>query len=124
MKLSEVFEALENDKKLSVKFKNQSNFQDVNMVLLKEMTFNELQECKFLYAPIIINGYRLEPEQKPLDEDDYYYIPSFSDDQDLFEEFSWESDSDLCQFHLKNNLVYLTPRDAEKHVRALLNIKE
>ena len=94
------------------------------MVLLKEMTFNELQECKFLYAPIIINGYRLEPEQKPLDEDDYYYIPSFSDDQDLFEEFSWESDSDLCQFHLKNNLVYLQPVNAEKHAKALLNIKE
>lgn len=124
MKLSEVFEALENDKKLLVKFKNQSNFQHVNMVLLKEMTFNELQECKFSYAPLIINGYSLEPEQKPLDEDDDYYIPCFNDMDDLYEHCEWESDSELCQFHLKHNLVYLNSRDAEKHARALLNIKD
>ena len=124
MKLSEVFEALENDKKLLVKFKNQSNFQDVNMVLLKEMTFNELQECKFLYAPIIINGYSLKPEQRPLDKNDDYYIPCFGDMDDMCERFEWESDSELCEFHLKHNLVYLQPRDAERHAKALLNIKE
>ena len=124
MKLSEVFEALENDKKLLVKFKNQSNFQNVDMALLKEMTFNELQECKFQYAPIIINNCTLCPEQEPLEEDDYYYIPSFSDPDCLYEEFSWESDSKLCQFHLKNNLVYSTPGEAEYHLKALLNIEE
>ena len=124
MKLSEVFEDLENDKKLLVKFKNQSNFQNVDMALLKEMTFNELQECKFSYAPIIINGYSLEPEQKPLDEDDDYYIPCFNDMDDLYEHCEWESDSELCQFHLKHNLVYLNSCDAELHVKALLNIKE
>ena len=124
MKLSEVFEAIENDKKLLVKFKNQNDFQHVNMILLKEMTFNELQECKFQYAPIIINGYSLEPEQKPLDENDDYYIPCFSDMDDMYEHFEWESDSELCEFHLKHNLVYLQPRDAERHAKALLNIKE
>mgnify|MGYP000081253361 CR=1 FL=1 len=36
MKLSEVFEAIENDKKLLVKFKNQNDFQNVNMIILKE----------------------------------------------------------------------------------------
>ena len=124
MKLSEVFEALENDKKLLVKFKNQSNFQHVNMVLLKEMTFNELQECKFSYAPLIINGYSLEPEQKPLDEYDDYYIPCFNDVDDLYQQCEWGSYSELCQFHLKHNLVYLNPHDAEKHAKALLNIKD
>ena len=124
MKLSEVFEALENDKKLLVKFKNQSNFQNVDMALLKEMTFNELQECKFQYAPLIINGYTLDPGHEPLEEDDYYCIPSFGDPDCLYEEFSWESDSKLCQFHLKHNLVYSTPAEAELHVKALLNIKE
>ena len=124
MKLSEVFEALENDKKLLVKFKNQNDFQSVNMVLLKEMTFNELQECKFSYAPTIINGYSLYPEQKPLDEGDVYFIPCFNDMEDLYEQCEWESGSELCHFHLKHNLVYLQPRDAEKHAKALLNIKE
>ena len=55
---------------------------------------------------------------------DYYYIPSFADLDCLYEEFSWESDSELCQFHLKHNLVYSTSGDAEKHVRSLLNIKD
>ena len=124
MKLSEVFEALENDKKLLVKFKNQSNFQNVDMALLKEMTFNELQECKFSYAPTIINGYSLYPEQKPLDECDDYYIPWFGHMDDMYEHCEWDSDSELCEFHLKHNLVYLQPCDAERHAKALLNIKD
>lgn len=124
MKLSEVFKAIEDDKQLEVKFKNKKTFENISMSLLKELSFNELEECEFRYAPIIINGYTLYPEHKPLEEDDYYYIPSFSDTDCLYEEFSWESDSELCQFHLKHNLVYSTPGDAEKHIRALLNIKE
>ena len=70
------------------------------------------------------NGHTLYPERKELEEDDYYYIPSFSDNEDLFEEFSWESDSELCQFHLRYNLVYSTPGEAEYHIKALLNIKD
>ena len=124
MKLSEVFKAIEDGKKLEVKFKNKKIFEEIDILMLKDLTYQQLEECQFQYAPIIINGHTLYPERKELKEDDYYYIPSFSDDQDLFEEFSWESDSDLCQFHLKNNLVYLTPCDAEKHAKALLNIKE
>ena len=124
MKLSEVFKAIEDGKKLKVKFKNKRIFEELNVLILKDLTFQELEECQFQYAPIIINGHSLYPERKELEEDDYYYIPSFSDNEDLFEEFSWESDSDLCQFHLKNNLVYLQPCNAEKHVKALLNIKE
>ena len=58
------------------------------------------------------------------DEDDDYYIPCFNDMDDLYEHCEWESDSELCQFHLKHNLVYLNSRDAEKHARALLNIKD
>ena len=124
MKLSEVFKAIEEGRKLEVKFKSKKTFDDFDILVLRDLTFKELEECQFQYAPIIINGHTLYPERKELEEDDYYYIPSFSDGQDLFEEFSWESDSDLCQFHLKNNLVYLTPCDAEKHAKALLNIKE
>ena len=124
MKLSEVFKAVEDGKKLQVKFKSKKTFEDFDILVLRDLTFKELEECQFQYAPIIINGHALYPERKELEEDDYYYIPSFSDDEDLFEEFSWESDSELCQFHLKHNLVYLQLRDAEKHARALLNIKE
>ena len=124
MKLSEVFKAVEDGKKLQVKFKSKKTFEDFDILVLRDLTFKELEECQFQYAPIIINGYSLYPECKELEEDDYYYIPSFSDNEDLFEEFSWESDSDLCQFHLKNNLVYLQPCNAEKHAKALLNIKE
>ena len=124
MKLSEVFKAIEDDKRLEVKFKNKKIFEELSMSLLKELSFNELEECEFRYAPIIINNHTLYPEHKPLDEDDYYYIPSFSDMDCFYEEFSWESDSELCQFHLKHNLVYSTPAEAELHVKALLNIKE
>ena len=124
MKLSEVFKAIEDGKKLEIKFKNKKIFEEIDILMLKDLTFKELEECQFRYAPIIINGHTLYPERKELEEDDYYYIPSFSDNEDLFEEFSWESDSDLCQFHLKNNLVYLQPLDAEKHAKTLLNIKE
>ena len=124
MKLSEVFKAIEDGKKLEIKFKNKKIFEEIDILMLKDLTFKELEECQFRYAPIIINGHTLYPERKELEEDDYYYIPSFSDNEDLFEEFSWESDSDLCQFHLKNNLVYLQPLDAEKHAKVLLNIKE
>ena len=124
MKLSEVFKAVEDGKKLQVKFKSKKTFEDFDILVLRDLTFKELEECQFQYAPIIINGHTLYPECKELEEDDYYYIPSFSDNEDLFEEFSWESDSDLCQFHLKNNLVYLQPCNAEKHAKALLNIKE
>lgn len=124
MKLSEVFKAIEEGKKLEVKFKNKRIFEELNVLLLKDLTFQELEECQFQYAPLIINGRTLYPEHEPLDEDDYYYIPSFSDTDCLYEEFSWESDSELCQFHLKHNLVYSTSGNAEKHVRALLNIKE
>ena len=124
MKLSEVFKALEDGKKLEVKFKNKKIFEELNVLLLKDLTFQELEECQFQYAPLIINGYALYPEHEPLDEDDCYYVPSFNDTDYLYEEFSWESDSELCQFHLKHNLVYSTSGDAEKHVRALLNIKE
>ena len=124
MKLSEVFKAIEDGQKLEVKFKNKKIFEEIDILMLKDLTFKELEECQFQYAPVIINGHTLYPERKELEEDDYYYIPSFSDNEDLFEEFSWESDSDLCQFHLKNNLVYLKPIDAEKHAKALLNIKE
>ena len=124
MKLWEVFKAIEDGKKIQIKFKNKKIFEEVNVLILKDLTFQELEECQFQYAPIIINGYTLYPEHEPLEEDDYYYIPSFSDNEDLFEEFSWESNSDLCQFHLKNNLVYLQPGNAEKHAKALLNIKE
>lgn len=124
MKLSEVFKAVEDGKKLQVKFKSKKTFEDFDILVLRDLTFKELEECQFQYAPIIINGYTLYPEREELEEDDYYYIPSFSDNEDLFEEFSWESDSKLCQFHLKHNLVYDTPCNAEKHARALLNIKE
>ena len=124
MKLSEVFKAVEDGKKLQVKFKSKKTFEDFDILVLRDLTFKELEECQFQYAPIIINGYTLYPERKELEEDDYYYIPSFSDNEDLFEEFSWESDSDLCQFHLKNNLVHLQPGNAEKHAKALLNIEE
>ena len=124
MKLSEVFKAVEDGKKLQVKFKSKKTFEDFDILVLRDLTFKELEECQFKYAPIIINGHTLYPEGKELEEDDYYYIPSFSDNEDLFEEFSWESDSNLCQFHLKNNLVYLQPCDAEKHARVLLNIKD
>ena len=124
MKLSEVFKAVEDGKKLQVKFKSKKTFEDFDILVLRDLTFKELEECQFKYAPIIINGHTLYPESKELEEDDYYYIPSFSDNEDLFEEFSWESDSNLCQFHLKNNLVYLQPCDAEKHARVLLNIKD
>ena len=124
MKLSEVFKAIEEGKKLEVKFKSKKTFEDFDILVLRDLTFKELEECQFQYAPIIINGHTLYPESKELEGDDYYYIPSFSDNEDLFEEFSWESDSDLCQFHLKNNLVYLQPCDAEKHAKAFLNIKE
>ena len=124
MKLSEVFKAIEDGKKLQVKFKSKKTFDDFDILVLRDLTFKELEECQFQYAPIIINGHSLCPERKELEEDDYYYIPSFSDPDCLYEEFSWESDSDLCQFHLKNNLVYLQPCNAEKHAKALLNIKE
>lgn len=124
MKLSEVFKAIEEGKKLEIKFKNKRMFEELNVLILKDLTFQELEECQFQYAPIIINGQILYPEHEPLEEDDYYYIPSFSDPDCLYEEFSWESDSKLCQFHLRYNLVYSTPAEAEKHVRALLNIEE
>lgn len=124
MKLSEVFKAIEDGKKLQVKFKNKRIFEELNILILKDLTFKELEECQFQYAPIIINNCTLCPEQEPLEEDDYYYIPSFSDPDCLYEEFSWESDSKLCQFHLKNNLVYSTPGEAEYHLKALLNIEE
>ena len=124
MKLSEVFKAVEDGRKLQVKFKSKKTFEDFDILVLRDLTFKELEECQFQYAPIIINGYTLCPERKELEEDDYYYIPSFSDNEDLFEEFSWESNSKLCQFHLRHNLVYSTPCDAEKHAKALLNIKE
>ena len=124
MKLSEVFKAIEEGKKLQIKFKNKKIFEEVDVLILKDLTFQELEECQFQYAPIIINGYTLYPEQKPLDEDDDYYIPCFNDIDDLYEYCEWESDSELCQFHLKHNLVYLNSRDAEKHAKALLNIKE
>lgn len=124
MKLSEVFKAIEEGKKLQIKFKNKKIFEEVDVLILKDLTFQELEECQFQYAPIIINGYTLYPEQKPLNEDEYYYIPSFSDTDCLYEEFSWESDSKLCQFHLRYNLVYSTPAEAESHIRALLNIEE
>ena len=124
MKLSEVFKAIENGQKLQVKFKNKKTFDDLDILVLRDLTFKELEECQFQYAPIIINGHILYPERKELEEDDYYYIPSFSDNEDLFEEFSWESDSKLCQFHLRHNLVYSTPAEAESHIRALLNIEE
>ena len=123
MKLSEVFKAIEDGKKLEVKFKNKKIFEEIDILILKDLTYQELEECQFQYAPIIINGQILYPEHEPL-EDDYYYIPSFADLDCLYEEFSWESDSKLCQFHLRYNLVYSTPAEAEKHVRALLNIKE
>lgn len=124
MKLSEVFKAIENDKQLEVKFKNKKTFENISISLLKELSFNKLEECEFRYAPIIINNHTLYPEHSPLEENDYYYIPSFNDTDCLYEEFSWEFNSKLCQFHLKHNLVYSTPGDAEKHVRALLNIKD
>ena len=123
MKLSEVFKAIEDGKKLQIKFKNKKIFEEVNVLILKDLTFQELEECQFQYAPIIINSHILYPERKELEDDYYYYIPSFSDTDCLYEEFSWESDSKLCQFHLRYNLVYSTPAEAEKHVRALLNIK-
>ena len=124
MKLSEVFKAIEEGKRLEVKFKNKRIFEELNVLILKDLTFQELEECQFQYAPIIINSYTLYPEHEPLEEDDYYYIPSFGDPDCLYEEFSWESDSEQCQYHLKHNLVYSTSGDAEKHVRALLNIEE
>lgn len=124
MKLSEVFKAIEEGKKLQIKFKNKKIFEEVDVLILKDLTFQELEECQFQYSPIIINGYTLYPEHEPLEEDDYYYIPSFSDTDGLYEEFSWESNSKLCQFHLRHNLVYSTPAEAESHIRALLNIEE
>ena len=124
MKLSEVFKAVEDGQKLQVKFKNKKTFDDLDILVLRDLTFKELEECKFQYAPIIINGYNLYPKHEPLEENDYYYIPSFNDTDCLYEEFLWESDSELCQFHLKHNLVYSTPAEAELHVKALLNIKE
>ena len=124
MKLSEVFKAVEDGQKLQVKFKSKKTFEDFDILVLRDLTFKELEECQFQYAPIIINGYTLYPKHEPLDEDDYYYIPSFSDTDCLYEEFSWESDAEQCQFHLKHNLVYSTPGEAELHVKALLNIKD
>ena len=124
MKLSEVFKAIEDGKKLEIKFKNKKIFEEVDILMLKDLTYQELEECQFRYAPIIINGQTLYPEQKPLNEDDDYYIPCFNDMDDLYEHCDWESDSELCHFHLKHNLVYLNFRDAEKHARALLNIKD
>ena len=124
MKLSEVFKAIEDDKRLEVKFKNKKIFEELSMSLLKELSFNELEECEFRYAPIIINNHALYPEHKPLDENDDYYIPCFGDMDDMYEHFEWESDSELCQFHLKHNLVYLQSYDAERHAKALLNIKD
>ena len=124
MKLSKVFKAIEDGKKLKIKFKNKKIFEEIDILILKDLTLQELEECQFQYAPIIINGHTLYPEHEPLEEDDYYYIPSFADDDSLYEEFSWESDSELCQFHLKHNLVYDTPVQAEKHAKALLNIKD
>ena len=124
MKLSEVFKAIEEGKKLEIKFKNKRMFEELNVLILKDLTFQELEECQFQYAPLIINGHTLCPEHAPLEEDDYYYIPSFADNDCLYEEFSWESDSELCQFHLKHNLVYSTPAEAESHIKALLNIEE
>ena len=124
MKLSEVFKAIEDGMKLEIKFKNKKIFEKIDILILKDLTYQELEECQFRYAPIIINGQTLYPEQKPLDEDDDYYIPCFGDMEDMYEHFEWESDSELCEFHLKHNLVYLQPRDAERHAKALLNIKE
>ena len=124
MKLSEVFKAVEDGKKLQVKFKSKKTFEDFDILVLRDLTFKELEECQFQYAPIIINGHTLYPERKELEEDDDYYIPCFGDMDDMYEHFEWESDSELCEFHLKHNLVYLQPRDAERHAKALLNIKE
>ena len=124
MKLSEVFKAIEDGKKLEIKFKNKKIFEEIDIFMLKDLTYQKLEECQFQYAPIIINNQILYPEHEPLEEDDYYYIPSFADLDCLYEEFSWESDSELCQFHLKHNLVYSTPAEAELHVKALLNIEE
>ena len=124
MKLSEVFKAVADGKKLQVKFKNKKTFDDLDILVLRDLTFKELEECEFQYAPIIINGHTLKPQREELEENDCYYIPSFNDTDYLYEEFSWESDSELCEFHLKHNLVYLQPHDAERHAKALLNIKE
>lgn len=124
MKLSEVFKAVEDGKKLEIKFKNKKIFEEIDILMLKDLTYQELEECQFQYAPIIINGHTLYPEQKPLDENDDYYIPWFGNMDDMYEHCEWESDSELCEFHLKHNLVYLQPRYAERHAKALLNIKE
>ena len=124
MKLSEVFKAVEDGKRLEVKFKNKKIFEEIDILMLKDLTYQELEECQFQYAPIIINGHTLYPEQKPLDENDDYYIPWFGDMGDMYEHCTWESDSELCEFHLKHNLVYLQPRYAERHAKALLNIKD
>lgn len=124
MKLSEVFKAIEEGKKLEIKFKNKKIFEEIDILMLKDLTYQELEECQFRYTPIIINGQVLYPEHQPLDKNDDYYIPCFGDMDDMYERFEWESNSELCEFHLKHNLVYLQPRDAERHARALLNIKE
>ena len=123
MKLSEVFKAIEEGKKLEIKFKNKKIFEEIDILMLKDLTYQELEECQFRYALIILNGQVLYPEHQPLDKNDDYYIPCFGDMDDMYERFEWESDSELCEFHLKHNLVYLQPRDAERHARALLNIK-
>ena len=124
MKLSEVFKAIEEGKKLQTKFKNKKIFEEVDVLILKDLTFQELEECQFQYAPLIINGHTLCPEHEPLDENDDYYIPCFGDMDEMYEHFEWESDSKLCEFHLKHNLVHLQSHDAERHAKALLNIKE
>lgn len=54
MKLSEVFKAIEEGKKLQIKFKNKKIFEEVDVLILKDLTFQELEECQFQYAPLII----------------------------------------------------------------------
>ena len=61
MKLSEVFKAVEDGKKLQVKFKSKKTFEDFDILVLRDLTFKELEECQFQYAPIIINGHTLYP---------------------------------------------------------------
>ena len=43
MKLSEVFKAIEEGKKLQIKFKNKKIFEEVDVLMLKDLTYQELE---------------------------------------------------------------------------------
>jgi hypothetical protein len=43
MKLSEVFKAIEDGKKLEIKFKNKKIFEEIDILMLKDLTYQELE---------------------------------------------------------------------------------